>query len=113
MRSPVMPRAKADAIDKLVREILARWPDVVYSDQIEKIFVTEGECPCPNPGPISGQLHIGIRVAPDGEPCLFIEQPDGSGFLLPKGQALWYRLHDSGSDEESLHPAWKNWKPRL
>jgi hypothetical protein len=40
--------------------------------------------------PISGQLHIGIKVAPDGSPCVFIEWPDGSGFLLPKGQALCY-----------------------
>ncbi len=44
----------------------------------------------PDSRPISGQLHIGIRVAPNGEPCVFLEQPDGSGFLLPKGQALCY-----------------------
>ena len=42
--------AQADVIDKIVREILARWPNVVYSDQIEN-FVTKGECQCPNPRP--------------------------------------------------------------
>src|SRR5262249_25297050 len=35
-----------------------------------------------------GELRIGIRVAPDGMPCIMIEWPDGSGFLLPRGQAL-------------------------
>ena len=42
----------------------------------------------PEPKAVSGQLHVGIRVAPDATPCVFIEWPDGSGFLLPRGQAL-------------------------
>ena len=44
----------------------------------------------PEPRAVSGQLHIGIRVAPDGEPCVMFEFPDGSGFLLNKGTALCY-----------------------
>jgi hypothetical protein len=42
------------------------------------------------PKAITGQLHIGIRVAPTGEPCVFFEWPDGSGLLLSKGQALTF-----------------------
>jgi hypothetical protein len=44
----------------------------------------------PEPRPVTAQLHIGIRVAPTGEPCVLIQWPDGSGFLLPKGQALCF-----------------------
>jgi hypothetical protein len=39
---------------------------------------------------MQGQLSIGMRPAPTGEICVFIQWPDGSGFLLPKGQALCF-----------------------
>jgi hypothetical protein len=42
------------------------------------------------PTPMSGELAVGIRVSPSGEPCISIVWPDGSGFLLPKGQALHF-----------------------
>jgi hypothetical protein len=42
------------------------------------------------PKAMSGELRIGIRVSPTGEPCVLFEWPDGSGFLLPKGQALCF-----------------------
>jgi hypothetical protein len=42
----------------------------------------------PDPKAITGQVYIGIRVAPNGEPCILFQWPDGSGLLLPKEQAL-------------------------
>jgi hypothetical protein len=44
----------------------------------------------PDPIAVSGQLHIGIRVAPNGEPCVLFQWPDGSGLMLPKQQALCF-----------------------
>jgi hypothetical protein len=46
----------------------------------------------PEPRPITGQLYIGIKVAPDGTPCVLLGQPDGGGFMLPKEQGLYYGL---------------------
>jgi hypothetical protein len=43
-----------------------------------------------DPRPVSGKLSVGIRVAPNGEPCVFLEFPDGSGFLVPRGDALCF-----------------------
>jgi hypothetical protein len=45
----------------------------------------------PQPQPMNGgSLRVAIRVAPTGEACVLIEWPDGSGFMLPKGQALHF-----------------------
>jgi hypothetical protein len=42
------------------------------------------------------QLRIGIRVAPDGEPCIFFELADGYAFMLSKGQALCFAFNILG-----------------
>lgn len=44
----------------------------------------------PEPKAITGELHVGIRVAPSGEPCVSILWPSGDGLLLPKGQTLHF-----------------------
>jgi hypothetical protein len=42
------------------------------------------------------QLRVGIRVAPDGEPCVFFEWADGTGFMCSRGQALCFAFNILG-----------------